>query len=100
MGGRSGRSALALAAALHVDVGVVADQAGGAADLAHDVVAGIDAETALDAAELDAVADVDAGRADIDALVAVDAVAGDIAVDAQPARPSSPTCAARRGRAR
>ena len=34
----------------------------------------------MDAAELDAVADVDAGRADRDALMAVDAVAGRLAL--------------------
>ena len=55
--------------------GVVADQAARAADLAHDLVAGIDAQRALDALELRAVADVDARRADGDAGLAVDAVA-------------------------
>jgi hypothetical protein len=81
--------------ALHVDVGIVADQAGGPADLPHDVVAGVDAQGALDAAELDAVADVDAGQADIGALVAVDAVAASSPWRGRLA-PSSPTCAARR----
>src|SRR5437899_8398919 len=69
---------LALTPALHVDVGVVADQAGGPADFAHDIVAGVNAQAALNATELDAVADVDAGRTDVDALVTVDAVVGEM----------------------
>ena len=59
-----------------IDVGVVGDQSGRPVDLLHDRVAGIDAQPALNTAQLDAVADVDAGRADIDALMAIDAVAG------------------------
>ena len=55
--------------------GVVGDQPARPADLVHDLVAGIDAERALDALELRAVADVDAGRADRHACRAVDAVA-------------------------
>ena len=47
--------------------------------LEHDGVAGVDAEAALDAAELRALANVDAGRAGRDALMAVDAVAGRLA---------------------
>ena len=43
--------------------------------LGHHRVAGVDAEAALDAAELGALANVDAGRADGDALHAVDAIA-------------------------
>ena len=45
------------------------------AQLAQDIVAGVDAEAAVDALQLRAVADVDAHRADRDAGVAVDAVA-------------------------
>src|SRR5262245_12442017 len=44
-------------------------------DLGHDLVAGIDAESALDALKLRAVADVDSGGADSHALIAIDAVA-------------------------
>lgn len=62
--------------AMDVDVGVVADQAARPADPVHDAVAGVDAQPALDAFELQPVPDVDAGRADRDALEAVDAVAG------------------------
>ena len=69
--------------ALNIDVVVVADQAGRPADLLHHGVAGIDAEAALDAAELGAIADIDAGRTDGDALIAVDAVAGLLAERAQ-----------------
>ena len=65
----------ALGGRLLVGDGVVGDQAARPADLAHDLVAGIDAQRALDALELRAVADVDAGRADGDAGLAVDAVA-------------------------
>ena len=61
---------------IDIEVGVVGDQPRGPADLGHDGVAGVDAQPALDAAELRAVADVDAGRADVHALQAVDAVAG------------------------
>src|SRR5262249_44952702 len=66
---------LAGATALEIDLGVVADEPRRSPDLAHDAVAGVDAQPALDAAELRAFADVDAGRAYRDALVAVDAVA-------------------------
>ena len=65
--------------ALDVDVVVVADQAGFPADLRHHGIAGIDAEAALDAVELRAVTDIDAGRTHRDALIAIDAVAGDSA---------------------
>src|SRR5690606_10096481 len=61
---------------LDVDFGVIGNQPLGAIDLRHDGVAGIDAEPALDAIELGAVANVDADRADGDALMAIDAVAG------------------------
>ena len=54
---------------------VPGNQEGWAVDLGHDVVAGVDAQPAADAAELQAIADVDPGRADDDALLAVDAVA-------------------------
>ena len=67
---------LAARAALDVLVGVVADQPDRAMDFGHHRVARVDTEAALDAAELRAVADVDPGRADRDALMAVDAVAG------------------------
>src|SRR5690606_9347045 len=53
----------------------VAHQAAGIAELVHDAVAGIDAGAAADAFQLQAVADVDAGRADLHADRAVDAVA-------------------------
>jgi len=49
---------LAGLAAMNVDVIVVTDQARFPADLPHDAVAGVDAETALDAFELRAVAAV------------------------------------------
>ncbi len=74
---------LALEPRLDVEVGVVGDQAPGAAELAHHSVAGVDAEPALDAAEIGAVPDVDAGRADMDALQALDAIAGRLALGAQ-----------------
>ena len=45
-------------------------------DFGHHRIAGVDAEAALDAAELRALADVDSSGTDGDALVAVDAVAG------------------------
>lgn len=54
---------------------VVAHQPTRPPDLVHDLVAGVDAQRALDALELRAVANVDAGRADDDAGLAVDAVA-------------------------
>src|SRR6185312_13057488 len=46
-------------------------------------VAGVDAEAALDAVELRAVADIDSGRTNGDALIAIDAVAGDFSERAQ-----------------
>jgi hypothetical protein len=54
--------------------GGVADQAARVLHLVHDGVAGIDAGGATDAFDLQAVADIDAGRADLDAHGAVDAV--------------------------
>src|SRR5664280_653749 len=58
---------------LSVDIGVVGDQAGRPVDLPHDVVASINAQATLDAAQLNSVANVAPGRADIDALMTVDA---------------------------
>ncbi len=75
--------ALPLLPQLDIDVGVVGDESGWAADFGHHAVASVDAQPALDAAEVGAVADIDAGRADVDALVAVDAVAGRLAMRAQ-----------------
>src|SRR5690606_1220345 len=62
------------AAGLAVDavLGGIADQAARVAHLAHDLVAGVDAGAAGDALVLQAVADVDAGRADLHADRAVD----------------------------
>src|SRR3954454_21610310 len=74
---------LAFLAALDVDVVVVADQPLRPADLGHHVVAGVDAEPALDAFELRSIADVDAGRTHGDALITVDAVADLLAERAQ-----------------
>src|SRR5216684_3069340 len=65
--------------AVNIDVVVVPDQAGFPADLLHDGIAGIDAQAALDAVELRAVTDIDPGRADGNALIAIDAVAGGFA---------------------
>ncbi|MCY1425565.1 hypothetical protein D9M71_413550 [compost metagenome] len=56
-------------------LGFVADQATGVAHLVHDRIAGIDARRATDALHLQAVADVDAGGADLHAHLAIDAVA-------------------------
>src|SRR5947209_6765994 len=61
--------------ALDIDVVVVADQACLAADLFHHRIASVDAKSALDAAELGSITDIDAGGTDRHALVAVDAVA-------------------------
>ena len=55
--------------------GGVADQAARIAHLVHHAVAGVDAGGAADALVLQALADVDAGRADLHAQRAVDAVA-------------------------
>jgi len=54
--------------------GIVSDESARAAHPVHDGVAGVDAGGASDALQLQAVADVDTGRADIDAAPAVDAV--------------------------
>src|SRR5690606_18129347 len=72
---------------------VEGDQAAGQTDLVHHLVAGIDAEAAADAFELQAVADIDAGGADGDALPAVDAMAPPLPVFVLPvlaARLSAP----------
>jgi len=52
----------------------VADQPFRIAHPIHGLVAGVDAGTAVDALVLQAVADVDAGRADLNAEVAIDAI--------------------------
>ena len=62
-------------ALIHRAFAVKADQAARAINLVHDAVARIDAEPAPDAAQLQSLADVDAGRADMDAEIAIDAVA-------------------------
>ena len=56
--------------------GIIADEPGGAPDFLHDVITGVDTGGAADALELEAVADVDTGGADVDAAVAVDAIGG------------------------
>ena len=61
--------------AVEVVLGGVADQPFRVVHLLHDAVAGVDARRAADALDLQAVADVDAGRADLHAHRAVDAVA-------------------------
>ena len=53
-----------------------ADQAAGGAGFQHDLIAGIDAQAAVDALILQPVADVDAGWADLLADAAIDAGAG------------------------
>ncbi|MNM88775.1 hypothetical protein D3C81_1009980 [compost metagenome] len=57
-----------------VVLGGIADQAFGVVHLIHDGVTGVDAGGAADAFDLQAVTDVDAGRANLDAHGAVDAV--------------------------
>src|SRR5690606_12724605 len=61
--------------AAEVVLGGVADQALRIVHFLHDAVAGVDAGGATDAFDLQAVTDVDAGGADLDAHGAVDAVA-------------------------
>jgi hypothetical protein len=46
------------------------------ADLTHFGVASVDAQAALDATKLNSIANIYSSRADINALVAIDAVAG------------------------
>ena len=77
------KTGFALLPALDVDVGVIGDQPRRPTDLRHHGVAGVDAQAALDAAEIGAVADVDPGRTDVHALQTVDAVAGRQALLAQ-----------------
>src|SRR5690606_17804461 len=55
--------------------GDVVDQAAWPADFRHHPVAGVDAQRARDTADLGTFANIDPGRADGDALHAVDAVA-------------------------
>src|SRR6185436_19791281 len=68
---------------MDVDIGVIGDQPRWPSGLGHDGVAGIDTEPALNAAEVWPVADVDAGWADVNALQAVDAIAGRQSATAQ-----------------
>ena len=65
----------AAAAGLETTRGVGTHEPLGLADLLHHRVASVDAVGAADALHLQAVADVDSGRADLDAAEAVDAVA-------------------------
>src|SRR5262249_47780143 len=74
---------LSLLSALDVDVVVIGDQPRRTADLGHDGVAGVDAQAALDAIHLRAVADVDPSWADRNALITIDAVADGLALGAQ-----------------
>src|SRR6185295_4339002 len=67
---------LILLSEMDIDVGIIGDQFCRPPGLGHDGVAGVDAEPALDAAEIGSVADVDTGRANVNALQAVDTVAG------------------------
>ena len=66
----------ALLPALDIDIGVIGDETGGPPDLFHHRVAGVDAQAALDAAHIGTTADIDAGRANMHALLTIDAVAG------------------------
>ena len=52
----------------------IADEAGGIAHLFHDIVAGVDTSSAGDALELQAIANIDAGGADLNAEQAIDAI--------------------------
>src|ERR1700722_16995937 len=65
--------------AVNIDIVVISDQAGFPADLLHYRIAGVDAEAALDAAELCAIAYIYACRTYGDALIAIDAIAGGFA---------------------
>src|SRR5262249_49374685 len=60
---------------VHVGERIVGDELARPAHLRHHAVAGVDTQTAADAIELLAVADVDAGRTDTHAEAAVDAMA-------------------------
>ena len=79
-----GRDLLAAEMLRQCVFGRVADQAARQANLVHDLVADVDTGGAADAFVLQAVADVDPGRADMHALAAVDAVAetGGLGIDA------------------
>src|SRR5262249_49474966 len=68
---------------LDVVVGVVGNETRRPAEPGHHAVTGVDTEPALDAAEIGSTADVDTGRADIDALIAIDAVARRLALAQQ-----------------
>ena len=70
-------------ATLNIDVVVVADQPGFPADFLHHGIAGINAQTTLDTAELRAIADIYSCRTDGNTLVAIDAVADGLAKGAQ-----------------
>src|SRR6476620_5390599 len=59
-----------------VEIGVVGDEPRRTVDLGHDRIAGIDAEPALDTAQVRPVPNIDPGGTDVDALIAIDAVAG------------------------
>ena len=59
----------------HSDICVVCDQTFRATDLGHDFIARIDAERAVNALKLRAIADIDPNWANLDALIAIDAVA-------------------------
>src|SRR5574343_467812 len=85
-----GQDFLAAQVAGHGVFGRVADQPLRQADLVHDLVADVDAGGAADALVLQAVADVAAGRADLHAESAIDAVAeaGRFGVDTLLARPA------------
>ncbi|MNR03566.1 hypothetical protein D3C85_1194640 [compost metagenome] len=62
-------------ATLQLMFGGIADQSPGVAHFVHDRIAGVDARGATDAFHLQAIADVDAGRADLYAELAIDAIA-------------------------
>ncbi|MNT18953.1 hypothetical protein D3C72_1541840 [compost metagenome] len=62
-------------ATLQVVFGLVADQATGVAHFVHDRITGVDARRAADAFHLQAIADVDTGRADLHTHLAINTVA-------------------------
>ena len=73
-------------ATLDVDVRIIGDQAGWTVDLGHHVITGIDAQAALDTAQIRAVADIHTGRADSDTLLAIDTITDRVACGAQGCR--------------
>src|SRR5574343_1091005 len=85
-----GHDFLAAQVAGHGVFGRVADQPLRQADLVHDLIADVDAGGAADALVLQAVADVDAGWADLHAESAIDAIAeaGRLGIDTLRARPA------------